>query len=88
MYPEARPDEDLLGYDVAYCGGDFYSALYNGLFSGADPDLLAEFRPLLNCFGLFDTTGHIPAYVRRFKEEAQSESNSEFCVYRLSMTQT
>ena len=37
VYPEARPDKYLLGYDVAYCGGDFYSALYNGLF-GADPD--------------------------------------------------
>lgn len=83
---EAEEKATFLGYDVAYPpGGDYYSAINNGLFGDeyASPELVAEYRSLLNQFGLFPNIKPIPSYVRRFKELVPSEADSEFCVYKL-----
>ena len=90
---EAGDKANFLGYDVAYPpGGDYFSAIKNGLFtkpfsfSGgpASPKLVEEFQSLLNQFGLFPNTKPIPSFIRRFKELFPSEADSDFCVYRLA----
>jgi hypothetical protein len=89
---EAGDTATFLGYDVAYPpGGDYFSAIKNGLFTipfsysegPASPELVEEFRSMLNQFGLFPNTKPISSYLRRFKELVPSEADSGFCVYRL-----
>lgn len=84
---EAEDKKTFLGYDVAYPpGGDYFSAIRNGLFGGMfdpDPGLVEQYRNLLNEFGLFSNTSPILAYFRRFQELYKLEADSEFCVYML-----
>lgn len=76
-----------LGYDVAYLGGDYYSAVRSGLLHGnASPSLVAAYGSLLNAFGLFADVQPISDYLRRFRQVAPSEANSTFCIYWLSQT--
>jgi hypothetical protein len=82
---EVESEATFLGYDIAYPGGDYYSAIYNGLFVNPHPELLAHYRSLLNQFGLFSNTKPILAYVRHFRELVLSEADSEFCIYRLGL---
>jgi hypothetical protein len=72
-----------LGYDTAYSGGDFYSAVKNGLFYHPDSEFVSAYISLLNEFGLFNDVTVIKPYIDHFKEVALSESNSIFVVYRL-----
>lgn len=76
--------ENFLGYDIAYLGGDFYSAVLNGLFVNPAP-ALAQYKPLLNKFGLFPTISVTPEYLHQFKQEARSEENAEFYVWGLEL---
>ncbi len=81
---EPEEKESHLGYDVAYPpGGDYYSAIKNGLFVNPSPHLVEEYRSLLNRLGLFPNAQPIPSYVHRFKELVQSEETAKFCIYRL-----
>jgi hypothetical protein len=84
---EAGDTGTFLGYDVAYPpGGDYFSAIRNGLFGGLfdpDPKLAEQYRIFLNEFGLFPNTNPILVYIRRFQELYKSEADSEFCVYRV-----
>lgn len=89
---ETGDKENSLGYDVAYPpGGDYFSAIKNGLFTKPFPysggpaslELVEAFQSSLNQFGLFPNTKPILSYIRRFKELVPSEADSEFCVYRL-----
>jgi hypothetical protein len=84
--PQAASTAELgfLGFDVAYPGGDFYSAILNGLFIHPDPRLVHDYGPLLNQHGLFEAADLIAEYVRRFRQAAASEVTSEFVIYRLS----
>lgn len=92
---EAGEKATFLGYDVAYPpGGDYYSAINNGLFGdeysysgrqGPLHELVAEYQSLLNQFGLFPNTKPILAYVRRFKELVLSEADSDFLIYKLGI---
>lgn len=79
---EKQPN--FMGYDVAYFGGDNYSAILNGLFCTPHPELIAEFKQFLNEFGLFASTKPVLKYIRRFKELVLSEADSEFGIFRLS----
>jgi hypothetical protein len=74
---------NLLGFDIAYPGGDFYSAILNGLFINPAPLLLKEYFHLLNAHGLFISTIPIKGYLSRFRQQVPSESESEFCIYKL-----
>ena len=76
-----------LGYDVAYLGGDFYSAVKNGLLVSPGPELLHEYAQLLNEFELFADTRAIPQFVRRFKQLVTSEATSSFYVYALRLVE-
>lgn len=71
----------FLGYDVAYLGGDFYSAVRNGLHVNPDEDLLARFWSLLNENGLFDSTQAAIDYLAAFRQSSTTESASQFYKY-------
>ena len=75
--------DEFLGYDVAYPGGDFYSAIKNGLFVNPDMTLVKMYKHLLNSAGLFSSKEYIPEFVRHFKEVAPTEENSEFSIFNL-----
>jgi hypothetical protein len=75
----------FLGYDIAYAGGDYYSAVRNGLHAPSPSAVLVdEFGKNLNEFGLLENTEPVLPFVRRFKEVAPSEARAEFYVYELS----
>ncbi|MBU0512266.1 MAG: hypothetical protein KKD28_15805 [Chloroflexi bacterium] len=81
---QLEAERPTLGYDLAYPGGDFYSAVWNGLLcEHAHPNLVKEFGARLNQFGLFTDTRLIPDYVHRYQEMVHSEANATFCIYRL-----
>ncbi len=79
------PAEGFLGYDVAYPGGDMWSAIAEGMLVNGDPDLLAEFGPLLNEYRLFPTVDPIPRYMGRYREADPIEGKHEFWVYQLAL---
>lgn len=87
-FPALDKNAVFWGYDVAYPGGDHYSAIYNGLVMSRESTLarglLDEFRPLLNANDLFDTTVRIRSFVDAFRKVALSEAESDFVIYRLS----
>jgi hypothetical protein len=80
----AGPAATVQGYDIAYPGGDYYSAILNGLFINPSPWLLAEFGGLLNDSGLFSSLVYVPRYIRCFKKVAKSERASTFATFQLS----
>ena len=74
----------IFGYDIAYAGGDYYSAVYNGLLHQYhSPRLLMKYGTLLNAYGLFDTVDVLEEYQQDFKNEVITERNSQFCLYHL-----
>jgi hypothetical protein len=80
----ARTNEGLfLGHDVAYPGGDFYSAILNGLYRNPHPELLRKFRSRLNTFGLFSAVSDLAEYLEDFRNLVPAERGSEFVVYEL-----
>jgi hypothetical protein len=80
---EVRPEPGFLGHDVAYLGGDFYSAVLNGLYVNPAHELVSRYKPLLNECGLFPNRTPLAAYVHDFKKAAPSEADSEFYIWRL-----
>jgi len=78
---------DFIGFDVAYPGGDFYSAIRNGLFVNPDGKLLAAFGKHLNEYGLFSGIKSAEEYVPHFRSATQSESRSEFWTFGLGLCQ-
>jgi hypothetical protein len=82
--PTNSQDAKLIGYDIAYTGGDFYSAVLNGLFLNPSQKLIAKYKSSLNDSGLFADISVAPEYCRAFKQEVRSEANSTFYVWALS----
>ncbi len=74
---------NFLGYDIAYPGGDYYSAIKNGLFCNPHPILVSEYKHLLNENGLCNSLEVVTKYLIKFRQLTISEANSDFCVYRL-----
>ena len=74
-----------LGFDIAYPGGDFYSAILNGLYINPDPFLLKEYFHLLNEHGLFRSAILLGDYLSHFRKQVPSEMESEFCIYKLHL---
>jgi len=74
---------EFLGCDVAYLGGDFYSAIKNGLINNPSEELLAKYFKCLNSNYLFEDEKIIPEYIIDFKKVTKSEQASEFHVYYL-----
>jgi hypothetical protein len=85
--PGAKPDNatsSFLGFDVAYLGGDHYSAVLNGLLLNPHPLLVQRFGNLLNEAGLFSRTEVIDPYIHEFHRLVATESQSDFYVHTLS----
>ena len=72
-----------MGYDLAYLGGDFYSAIKNGLLVNPDRVLIGWDKRDLNEAGLFRSSEIGRDYLQRFRELVPSETPSEFHVYEL-----
>lgn len=80
--PPGRAGWHLLGYDVAYFGGDFYSAIRRHLSDRAD--VPEQWRPSverLNSAGLFDATEDADRFRRAFIEHCASERDSESWIW-------
>jgi hypothetical protein len=83
-------DGTFLGHDVAYLGGDFFSAVRAAFFGSrwfdekSNPRLTLEFKSFLNQFCLFSITDPIPRFIHRFREEAPSEAHSTFYIWSLT----
>ena|SRR2546428_968915 len=75
----------FMGYDIAYLGGDFYSAIKNGLIVNPDLDLVAEFGRTLNAYGLFDTRASSMRYLEEFLRTSLTERASRFYCYALRL---
>lgn len=75
----------FLGYDVAYPGGDFYSAILNGLLINPHPELASQYAHVLNENRLFPRPDNIPEFIGRFRSLVPSEGDSDFVVYKLSL---
>ena len=73
-----------LGFDVAYPGGDYYSAIRNGLFCNPHPGLVLDYEKALNRFGLFEEAEVARNYLDSFREVVSSEANSTFALFGLS----
>lgn len=91
-HPRTYPvtSQQFLGFDAAYCGGDFFSAVRAGLFGSPwfkgrpNEELLSEFRAMLNEYGLFKQPEDLTRYVRRFVELTSSEVRSKFFLWLLN----
>lgn len=75
----------VLGFDVAYCGGDFYSAIRNGLFCNPSPVLLEAYLSQLNTYGLFDERERAVEYLDAFLRESLTETQDPFVVYEVCL---
>lgn len=88
LQSEVSSEKGFLGYDAAYAGGDYFSAVLNGLIVNPHPLLTDEFGHYLNNFGLFTEIKIILLYLQRFKELVISESKSKFSIFHLTLTET
>jgi hypothetical protein len=80
----AEESPGFLGYDIAYPGGDCYSAVLNGLLVNPHRKLVSDFGSALGPSRLFKSISSIPAYVAEFRELVASEANSEFWLFAMS----
>lgn len=64
-------------------GGDYYSAIKNGMFWGLRPLQFDAFLMFLNEFGLFVRIEHAIEYERAFRAVVASEAHSEFSFYEM-----
>lgn len=77
-------DSSFIGYDIAYPGDDYYSAIQAGLIFGPHPKLESLFFSKLNSAKLFSEVDILKPYLDSFRENVLSESESEFVFYALS----
>jgi hypothetical protein len=86
--PNLNPPEalnpDFLGYDVAYGGGDYYSAIKSGLFT-IDDDFTQKYKPLLNENGLFSSLDIIDEYISEYRKIVPSEVDGLFDIFELEL---
>ena len=80
-----------LGYDVAYPGGDYFSAIRDGLSNHPtwlhempSAELRAKYLSLLNEYGLFPTPEPITEYMNDFWKVTPYEATRDYAVYWLN----
>ena len=76
---------NFLGFDIAYLGGDSYSAVKNGLVINPKKYLYHKYGNYLNEYYLFSEKMILSDYLTDFKKVVLSESNSDFFIYVLSL---
>ena len=77
--------DQFVGYDLAYPGGDCYSAVLNGLILNPNQELYARFHSYLNDFGLFTDQTMLTEYLSDFVNFVESERESNFARVDLSL---
>jgi hypothetical protein len=82
---EAPEDDEFMGSDIAYPGGDFYSAILNGIFVNPDPELVNMYGGHLNENGLFDEPSLDWQCLTQFSSLVISEARSGSVLYQLSL---
>jgi len=80
---EKREGLSYLGLDIAYLGGDYYSAVKNGLFYEPDNILKRGFAQYINGNGLFSELSVAKNYLSEFRKYVESEENSKFVFYQM-----
>ena len=80
---KTNKDDNFLGYDIAYSGGDYFSAIRSGLFT-IDDAFTQKYKPYLNKNGLFNDAIKIDAYLTEYKEAVPSEATADFVIFELS----
>lgn len=75
---------EFLGHDIASPGGDFSSAILNGLLVNPEPLLVERFAGALNQHGLFADHAPVLPYVTAFRQQVASQTDSELVAFRLS----
>ena len=78
-----KPEETILGYDIAYPGGDYYSAVRNGLHTNPNNELLGKYSAQINQYGLFDDPQQAAVFLLDFRKLVPSETGSTFIIYEL-----
>lgn len=73
----------FFGYDVAYPGGDYYSAVRNGLHVNPDAKLVQKYYAHLNEYGLFAAPKQAEFFLNDFQNLVLSEAASTFIIYEL-----
>lgn len=77
------------GYDVAFPGGDLFSAVASGLFELPDwePDtgLIARYAHLLNRHGLFASSQVTGAYLEDFRSCSEGYRDDDFVTYAVTL---
>ena len=81
----SESEDSFLGYDLAYPGGDYYSAIFNGLIYRPNPTLVERYGSLINKYGLFSDHRVLSGYLADFQDLVPSEKDSTFIVYRMSI---
>ena len=76
----------LIGFDLIYPGGDYFSAVQNGLHVNPDLDLKKRFGPILNEFGLFTSVDPISDYLEAFRTKFEGDVDSTFVLVELAET--
>jgi hypothetical protein len=75
---------ELLGHDIARPGGDFSSAILDGLLVNPDPILVERYAGALNEHGLFADQAPVSPYVAAFRAQVASRASAELVAFRLS----
>lgn len=75
----------FIGYDYAYSGGSYYSAVYNDVSSKRIPQFM-NFK--LNCNGLFENIDRITEFIKLRKQMINQDDNivleqGDFIIYKL-----
>lgn len=73
---------NFLGYDIAYGGGDYFSAIKSGLFT-IDDSFTQKYKPCLNKNGLLGDFSEADKYLSEYKEIVPSEASAEFVIFEI-----
>ncbi len=80
---KSEPSSGFLGFDVAYPGGDFYSAILNGMLIKPNTVLKHRFGGSLNEHRLFSSLEVCTEYLRAFRLEVRTEAAMPFVTWAL-----
>ncbi len=78
---------EFLGFDVAYPGGDYYSAIKEGIHMTQSHKLINLYGTHLNSYGLFADSRKLVNYLSDFKDEYPSEASADFVMYMMTLVE-